>query len=420
VTRLTHDKAVAQCVEEIAFLWLRREQLVSEPHPTLADFVASDWRLQARLDELVAAGDAGWRACQRELAWEEPGEVFPATFVALEEGDPRQRLRHVLDYALRNYELSRPLIAALAWKPLTQVLDLLEDFLTADVPPLRRVGLAAAIAHRRVPESALATAVEHDDLLLRGRALRGVGELGARSLLPQVAAHVTGGPNSCALEAAWTCALRGGLPAALSLLTQAARQPGAAAQRAIAVVTRVGAVSEMTELLHGLAELAPCRRTAILGAGSLGNPALVDWLLTQIDQSDTARVAGEALAMITGISLDDPPFRLPQGEHEAQSGLLGDDGECLDFGPDDHLPWPNRRAVADWWLRHRAALSPGRRYLLGRPIDPAWCQHVVACGHQRQRAAAALELAIQRPDEPLFETRAPGWRQRAWIDGPWA
>ena len=33
-------------------------------------------------------------------------------------------------------------------------------------------------------------------------------------------------------------------------------------------------------------------------------------------------------------------------------------------------------------------------------------------GYQRQRAAAALELAILKPGRPLFEVRAPGWRQQ--------
>jgi hypothetical protein len=53
------------------------------------------------------------------------------------------------------------------------------------------------------------------------------------------------------------------------------------------------------------------------------------------------------------------------------------------------------------------------RYLLGRPIDDeAWLEHVLREGFQRQRAAAALELAIRRPTEPLFNVAAPAWRQK--------
>jgi len=39
------------------------------------------------------------------------------------------------------------------------------------------------------------------------------------------------------------------------------------------------------------------------------------------------------------------------------------------------------------------------------------CQ-ALKTGYQRQRAAAAIELAILKPGRPLFEVRAPGWRQQ--------
>ncbi|MBV8554404.1 MAG: hypothetical protein JO116_02485, partial [Planctomycetaceae bacterium] len=38
-------------------------------------------------------------------------------------------------------------------------------------------------------------------------------------------------------------------------------------------------------------------------------------------------------------------------------------------------------------------------------------------GYQRQRAAAAIELAILKPGRPLFEVRAPGWRQQQMLKG---
>jgi hypothetical protein len=41
-----------------------------------------------------------------------------------------------------------------------------------------------------------------------------------------------------------------------------------------------------------------------------------------------------------------------------------------------------------------------------------WLEHVLRYGYQRQRAAAALELAIRRPGTPLFNVKAPGYRQQ--------
>jgi hypothetical protein len=37
---------------------------------------------------------------------------------------------------------------------------------------------------------------------------------------------------------------------------------------------------------------------------------------------------------------------------------------------------------------------------------------VLRDGRQRQRAAAALELAIRQPSQPLFNIAAPGFRQQ--------
>jgi len=40
---------------------------------------------------------------------------------------------------------------------------------------------------------------------------------------------------------------------------------------------------------------------------------------------------------------------------------------------------------------------------------------VLGTGFQRQRIAAAYDLALMKPEEPLFEFRAPGLRQQALL-----
>ena len=54
----------------------------------------------------------------------------------------------------------------------------------------------------------------------------------------------------------------------------------------------------------------------------------------------------------------------------------------------------------------------GTRYLCGKPTSEGQCQHVLRSGYQRQRAAAAIEFAMMKPGQPLFEVRAPGFRQQ--------
>jgi hypothetical protein len=52
------------------------------------------------------------------------------------------------------------------------------------------------------------------------------------------------------------------------------------------------------------------------------------------------------------------------------------------------------------------------RYLLGRPITIESLRQALKIGYQRQRAAAAIELALLNPGKPLFEVRAPAHRQQ--------
>ena len=52
------------------------------------------------------------------------------------------------------------------------------------------------------------------------------------------------------------------------------------------------------------------------------------------------------------------------------------------------------------------------------PITLEWLRRVLRDGRQRQRAAATLELAIRQPGTPLFNVKAPGFRQIELLGKP--
>src|SRR5262249_51964936 len=87
-----------------------------------------------------------------------------------------------------------------------------------------------------------------------------------------------------------------------------------------------------------------------------------------------------------------------------------DDNVALD--PDDDLPWPDPALVKKWWESRRGSFSKDTRYLLGQPITAESLRQSLKTAYQRQRAAAALELALLKPGRPLFEVRAAGYRQQ--------
>jgi uncharacterized protein (TIGR02270 family) len=86
--------------------------------------------------------------------------------------------------------------------------------------------------------------------------------------------------------------------------------------------------------------------------------------------------------------------------------------ENVQMDPDENLPWPNPGAVGQWWKDHQGEFSRGSRYLLGKAINVESLQEILRTGRQRQRAAAAIELAIKQRSQSLFEVRAPGLRQK--------
>jgi uncharacterized protein (TIGR02270 family) len=125
-----------------------------------------------------------------------------------------------------------------------------------------------------------------------------------------------------------------------------------------------------------------------------------------------ARVAGEALSFITGVDLTHASLggKQPQGFQSGPTDDPTDENVAMDA--DDGLPWPDVEKTAAWWSRNRTMFRSGVRHLLGKPITTASIVEVLKTGRQRQRAAAALELALASAGRPLFEVRAPGYRQQ--------
>ena len=51
---------ISQHAEEASFLWLLRDGAVRDPHYSLKDLAKLDGRVEAHLDGLRIAGEAGW------------------------------------------------------------------------------------------------------------------------------------------------------------------------------------------------------------------------------------------------------------------------------------------------------------------------------------------------------------------------
>lgn len=401
---------VSQHAEEAAFQWLLRDGAVGEPHYLLRDLANLDEKVEAHLDGLRIAGDAGWRIVGEELAWEEAGEVFTGAVLAFESGD-EGRIGQVLEVGTQSVELARGVISALGWLPLEKAKPHIERLLDADEPMRRRIGIGAAGAHRYDPGRKLNDALADGEPMVLSRALKAAGELGRVDTKAIVVQHLASADAPVRFWAAWSAVLLGEL-AGISALREIAEDGGPFAERAADLAARrmnpVEALAWQEELAGREGQL----RLAVKVAGAIGDPVLVPWLLERMATPELARPAGEAFSSITGVDIayEDLEGEWPEGFEAGPTEEPEDENVELD--PDEDLPWPEPELVRGWWSGNQARFPAGKRYLVGRTIAPETLQEVLRTGMQRQRAAAALELTLAQPGRALFEVRARGDRQR--------
>jgi uncharacterized protein (TIGR02270 family) len=369
--------------------------------------------VEAHLDGLRVAGDVGWEICRDALSQKEPGEVFAAAVPAFASGN-EEHISEILEVGIKSPQLSRGLVSALGWIPYAEAETRIKKLLASDSAVLCRAGIAAAAVHRQDPGRPLVDALTDSDLALRARALQAVGELGRIDLLSTLEWNLKAEDDECRFWAAWSCVLlrdRYAIPVLRSFV----RSTKYHGERALTLALRLMELESAHAWQQELAHNADSIRLAAIGAGAIGDPALVPWLIDQMTDPRLARVAGEAFTMITGadVAREHLDGTTPEG---FESGPTEDpEDENVEMDPDDGLPWPAPDLISNWWRQHQSEFATGTRYLLGKPITDDWLWQVLRMGRQRQRAAATLELAMLNPGQPLFEVRAPGFRQQQML-----
>ena len=407
---------ISQHAEEAAMLWILRRAAVVAPHYSLADLAKIEGRVEAHLDGLRIAGEEGWKFCEEQLAANEEGEIFAAGVVAFELARP-EFIARVLSVVEEQPKTADGLVSALGWLSVERALPNIHNLLRSDTPVYQRVGIAAAAIHRWHPGEALARLVGAEDTAIQARALKAVGELGDASLRSNVESALRDADVECRFAAAWSGALLG-LPTAVLMLREIAESGSPRAVAAAGLVLRQMDMSAAQSWQKGLAGDPKRIRLAIIAAGTIGDPALVPWLISLMSQLPLARLAGESFTMIAGVDLAYRDLERKPPEDFNAGPTEDPKDENVEMDPDDNLPWPEPTLVQKWWDKNRSQFQNGTRCLLGKPMTAEWLKTVLRDGRQRQRAAAALELAIRNPGQPLFNVKAPGFRQIELLGKP--
>jgi uncharacterized protein (TIGR02270 family) len=404
-----------QHVEELTTLWPVRNRLCEAADIRLRDLARFDDRIAAYHDGCVLGGDDALRLLTAQLADTSAGAVFAAALVALSLNDRAALLRCVA-LAEASPKALRGMKSALGWIESARLRGVVKNLLASPSAIHRVLGLAACRLHGVDPgATVLAELLQDPGNDVRAEAIRTAGVLGQVNLLLPVPSRVDADPL-CQFWSAWSAVLLGdrGARARETLMTVASSS-APHRRRAFHLFCQAAGTTAAHEMLRNMAVDPAQIRWVIEGSGIVGDPVYVPWLIKHMAEPKTARLAGEAFSLITGINFGQSRLERPRPEGFESGPNDNPADPDVDMDSDDGLPWPDATKTEKWWESNLRRFPKGTRYFMGAPVTRDHCIEVLKTGEQRQRILAAHYLCLLDPGTTLFNTSAPTWRQRRWL-----
>ena len=401
---------VQQHAEDAIVLHGNRSYLVNAPHVKLLQLRRCDDRLAAHLDAMAIAGNGAWEISRAALENPSAGAGFVVA-VGMIRGR-QDFLEQLCALAQAESPVRRGMMSGFGWVDAAELRGWIATLLASVDADRKAIGIACSAMHRVDPGLAPARLLDHTDPRVRARAFRTAAELGKREFVSRLAASIEDEDPACGLWAAWSAVLLGDREQALDRLMAAIAESGPHRWRALQLALQASDPERGHALLQTLAGDSDKLRMLIEGAGYVGDARYLPWLIGRMSDDKLARLAGAAFSMTTGLDLAALDLeRKPPEDFESGPGDDAADPD-VEMDPDDGLPWPDPGRVQAWWSANGARFVSGTRYFMGAPVTQDHCADVLKNGYQRQRIAAAYHLCLSNPGTPLFEWRAPAWRQQ--------
>ncbi|WP_196137595.1 TIGR02270 family protein [Aliikangiella sp. G2MR2-5] len=397
-----------QHVTDASFLWLLRCVGLSQPHYSQEDLLELENRIEAHLDGLMTALDISWDVCLEALDYEQPGEIFTVAVVAFRSRDI-EKIKTAVFAGLKSPETIKGLVSAMAWLPQTLVAEWMYKFLGSKNLEHKYLAVSVFSVRREFPGEMLTSLLKREDCLahkpLRARMLRLIGELKRFELRWALDEAYEDEDPEVKFWVNWSTLMLGDKTAAPQLQNYL-REDCQLKLIAMNTAFRSLSIDKARMWISKMAVEQKSARLVIEATGVLGDPHAIPWLIEKMRKVETARLAGEAFSMITGIDLE--KYGLAIDAPEDISVLPTDDPEDKDVSmdPDENLPFPDVDKVALTWQKYGGKYQVGKRYFMGKEICESMLQEKLNSGLQRQRIAAAYELALLNPQVPLVNIKA--------------
>ena len=397
---------VEEHLDEAEFLWEQWEHGLVAPHYTLSELAdGPEERLMAHLDGLVVNGP---RVAERLLIPTiadldaEPTRVRAAALALLQ--SPGEAGVHAVLAAFHEAPLQRDELArALECSDRPDLLPRISALLTSPDLDLRHSAARIMVFHDASFTDAIPTLLASERTLDRALGLRLAARLpGETRHLHELRASLRSDDPELRDVALGSAALLG-LPEAWARARELVQSQDPTAGHALLLLALRGEPAD-APLLLAAAEAEATRNAGLWALGFLGTAEAVDATLQWLEDDAHARLAGEALAAITGLDLEDANLTRAAGDDEA-----------LEHRPEDDLPLPDPMGVLRWWRENRERFADGRRHLAGNPHTLAAQWAAITAGPMRRRPAHLMALQLQLPakQRPRLEPRAPTRRQHA-------
>lgn len=404
ISSIPNLRVVREHASEAGFLWRQRHRAIGAPHYKLKHLQMLDERVSAHLAGLCLAGDTGWQFALEALANDDPGAVFSATYLAFDSG-VGSRIDHVLALALAEPAYADAFLHAMAWLPAEKVESTLALLAGSTLAQHRLLSCTAVVLRRDQDWADIPRFIEDEDPAVRTRALYAVGVLKRGDLRSFLADALHGQDKQCRLWAAWSSALFGDPQSAPTLFEIGLSCPDTARFSTEAAM-RCAEHDWARQTISTLAAEPQMRRLAFIATGAFGDPTTVPWLIKHSGDERFGALAGEAISTITGADLK----YLDLNKERPDNDDFGADTQDEEK-EDNDLPWPDPERLQAWWTTQSHRYVEGQRYLCGEVVSESESRRILRDGYQRQRAAAAFELARLNPQAALFPTHARADRQ---------